>query len=80
MHYNFTDLDSIKKEIADGMFVESNLVHGNMYGTSRAALQSVEAATQICLLDIDIQVRCRIWPLKLFGHRARSPSAVRANN
>lgn len=56
VHYNFTDLEAIKQEIAAGMFVESNLVHGNMYGTSRAALQSVEAATQICLLDIDIQV------------------------
>lgn len=33
VHYNFTTVDSIKKEIADGMFIEYAEVHGKYYGT-----------------------------------------------
>lgn len=57
--YNFTTLDKMKKEVASGKFIESNLVHGNMYGTSLDAVRRVEAQSQICVLDIDIQgVHC----------------------
>ena len=33
VHYNFTTVDDIKKEIVDGKFVEYAEVHGNYYGT-----------------------------------------------
>ena len=33
IHYNFTTVDDIKKEIDDGKFVEYAEVHGNYYGT-----------------------------------------------
>ena len=33
IHYNFTTLDSIKKDIESGLFIEHAEVHGNYYGT-----------------------------------------------
>lgn len=33
MHYNFTTVEDIKKEIDAGKFVEYAEVHGNYYGT-----------------------------------------------
>jgi len=33
VHYNFTTVDDIKKEIDEGKFVEYAEVHGNYYGT-----------------------------------------------
>eukprot|EP00986_Skeletonema_menzelii_P002911 scaffold844_cov142-Skeletonema_menzelii.AAC.2 len=55
VHYNFTTVDAIKKEIEAGKFVEYAEVHGNYYGTSVAAVQTVQDQGKICLLDIDIQ-------------------------
>lgn len=55
VHYNFTTVDAIKKEIADGKFIEYAEVHGNYYGTSVAAVESVQSAGKICVLDIDVQ-------------------------
>lgn len=33
VHYNFTNVETIKKEIAEGKFIEHAEVHGNYYGT-----------------------------------------------
>ena len=55
VHYNFTTTDIIKKEIDDGKFVEYADVHGNYYGTSVAAVESVQKQGKICILDIDVQ-------------------------
>ena len=33
VHYNFTSVDEIKKDIDGGKFVEYAEVHGNYYGT-----------------------------------------------
>ena len=55
VHYNFTTVDAIKEEIEAGKFVEYAEVHGNYYGTSVAAVQTVQEQGKICLLDIDIQ-------------------------
>jgi guanylate kinase len=55
VHYNFTTVEAIQKEIADGMFVEYANVHGNYYGTSVAAVETVQSKGQICILDIDFQ-------------------------
>eukprot|EP00533_Pseudo-nitzschia_delicatissima_P006283 CAMPEP_0116099182 /NCGR_PEP_ID=MMETSP0327-20121206/11628_1 /TAXON_ID=44447 /ORGANISM="Pseudo-nitzschia delicatissima, Strain B596" /LENGTH=215 /DNA_ID=CAMNT_0003591035 /DNA_START=59 /DNA_END=706 /DNA_ORIENTATION=- len=54
-HYNFTSVETIKEEIAAGKFVEYAEVHGNYYGTSVAAVESVQKQNRICILDIDIQ-------------------------
>ena len=55
VHYNFTTVDQIKKEIDDGKFIEYANVHGNYYGTSVAAVESVSSCGKICILDIDVQ-------------------------
>jgi len=54
-HYNFTSVEKIKEEINDGKFVEYAEVHGNYYGTSIAAVETVQKQNRICILDIDIQ-------------------------
>lgn len=55
VHYNFTTVDQIKKDIKDGKFIEYAEVHGNYYGTSVQAVESVRSKGQICILDIDVQ-------------------------
>lgn len=37
------------------LFIEHANVHGNMYGTSKAAVEDVSDRHQICILDIDVQ-------------------------
>mmetsp|Transcript_5141 Transcript_5141/g.11219 ORF Transcript_5141/g.11219 Transcript_5141/m.11219 type:complete len:221 (+) Transcript_5141:191-853(+) len=54
-HYNFTTVDQMEKDIADGKFLEHANVHGNYYGTSIEAVASVQRAGKICVLDIDAQ-------------------------
>jgi guanylate kinase len=41
--------------IEAGEFIESADVHGNYYGTSKAAVTSVVGQHKICILDIDVQ-------------------------
>lgn len=55
VHYHFTDVDTMKREIDAGLFIESAAVHGNYYGTSRAAVEEVQREGKICVLDIDVQ-------------------------
>ena len=45
----------MKDAINEGKFVEYAEVHGNYYGTSIAAVESVQKQERICILDIDIQ-------------------------
>lgn len=33
VHYNFTTVEAMKKEIEEGKFIEHAEVHGNFYGT-----------------------------------------------
>mmetsp|Transcript_46120 Transcript_46120/g.147291 ORF Transcript_46120/g.147291 Transcript_46120/m.147291 type:complete len:686 (+) Transcript_46120:60-2117(+) len=54
--YHFVDLETMKREVEEtGKFLEHAHVHGNIYGTSKAAVEAVRASGQICLLDIDVQ-------------------------
>lgn len=41
--------------IDGGEFIEHAEFSGNMYGTSKAAVQAVQARNLICILDIDMQ-------------------------
>lgn len=41
--------------IEKGEFIENAEFSGNMYGTSKAAVQDVQAKNLICILDIDMQ-------------------------
>jgi guanylate kinase len=55
VHYFFTDQASMQPQVDASMFLEHALVHGNMYGTSLAAVASVSADGKHCVLDIDVQ-------------------------
>ncbi|CAM9356117.1 unnamed protein product [Scytosiphon promiscuus] len=54
-HYFFSEKPEMQAEIDDKKFIEHANVHGNLYGTSIAAVQNVTAAGKICILDIDVQ-------------------------
>jgi guanylate kinase len=53
--YHFTTVDAMLPMIENKEFLESANVHGNLYGTTFAAVQSVTNQGQICVLDIDVQ-------------------------
>ncbi|XP_063025693.1 guanylate kinase isoform X1 [Melospiza melodia melodia] len=53
--YHFVSREEMQKEIDAGEFIEHAEFSGNMYGTSKGAVQAVQAQNQICVLDIDIQ-------------------------
>ena len=55
VHYHFVSVEQIKQDIADGKFLEYAQVHGNYYGTSLEAVESVRREGKLCLLDIDVQ-------------------------
>jgi len=38
-----------------GLFLEHAHVHGNLYGTSLAAIAAVRDAGKVCILDLDVQ-------------------------
>ncbi|XP_075710868.1 guanylate kinase-like [Rhinoderma darwinii] len=50
--YHFVPREEMQRGIANGEFIENAVFSGNMYGTSKAAVQ---ARNQICILDIDMQ-------------------------
>eukprot|EP00931_Biecheleriopsis_adriatica_P122444 TRINITY_DN97430_c0_g1_i1.p1 TRINITY_DN97430_c0_g1~~TRINITY_DN97430_c0_g1_i1.p1 ORF type:complete len:662 (+),score=162.49 TRINITY_DN97430_c0_g1_i1:16-2001(+) len=54
--YHFVDEETMKKELQTrGKFIEHATVHGNIYGTSQAAVDAVQRTGKICILDIDVQ-------------------------
>lgn len=55
VHYYFTDTAAMAAQVEAGLFLEHAAVHGNMYGTSLAAVARVSAEGKHCVLDIDVQ-------------------------
>ncbi|XP_070582919.1 guanylate kinase [Erythrolamprus reginae] len=53
--YHFVTREEMQTEVDAGEFVEHASFSGNIYGTSKAAIQAVQAQNQICILDIDLQ-------------------------
>ncbi|XP_054104285.1 guanylate kinase isoform X10 [Callithrix jacchus] len=45
----------MQRDIAAGNFIEHAEFSGNLYGTSKAAVQAVQAMNRICVLDVDLQ-------------------------
>ena len=52
VNYFFTDRETMKKSIDDDEFIETAEFSGNMYGTSKSAVESVIQHGKICILDI----------------------------
>lgn len=55
VHYHFVTREEFQRLVAAGAFVEWAEVHGNLYGTSRAALDVVQERGDDVILDIDVQ-------------------------
>ena len=55
VHYNFCEKPDMEAAIERGEFIEYARVHGNIYGTSIKAVEAVQTAGKVCLLDIDVQ-------------------------
>lgn len=55
VHYHFVDRPTFLKLVEQGAFLEYAEVHGNLYGTSRAAVAPLLAQGHDVLLEIDYQ-------------------------
>ena len=53
--YHFLSPDEFERQLADGAFLESALVHGNRYGTRKADVERMLAGGFDVLLEIDWQ-------------------------
>ncbi|XP_035026929.1 guanylate kinase [Hippoglossus stenolepis] len=53
--YHYVTREIMQASIDKGDFMENAEFSGNMYGTSKAAVQDVQAKNLICILDIDMQ-------------------------
>merc|ERR1719203_1201444 len=53
--YHFSTHEVMEKGISEGKFIEHAHVHGNIYGTSKDAVDAVRNEGKICILDIDVQ-------------------------
>ncbi|XP_075877713.1 guanylate kinase isoform X4 [Nelusetta ayraudi] len=53
--YHYVTREAMQSGIDSGDFIEHAEFSGNMYGTSKAAVQAVQARNLICILDIDMQ-------------------------
>jgi len=53
--YHFRTKDEVQKEIDAGQFIEYAHVHGNIYGTSKRAVEAVQEQGKICIVEIDTQ-------------------------
>lgn len=54
-HYHFVSKDEMQKGIMKSNFLEHAEVHGNVYGTSKAAVDAILQSNRIPLLDIDVE-------------------------
>jgi guanylate kinase len=54
-HYHFVNRGVFERLVADGAFIEHAEVFGNLYGTSRSAVEPLLAAGRDVLLEIDWQ-------------------------
>ncbi|KAM8887626.1 guanylate kinase 1b isoform 1-T1 [Synchiropus picturatus] len=53
--YHFTTREAMQDAIEQGEFIENAEFSGNLYGTSKSAIEDVQAKNLICILDVDIQ-------------------------
>ncbi|OAD56106.1 Guanylate kinase [Eufriesea mexicana] len=54
-HYYFITKEKMQKQIEQNEFLETATFSGNMYGTSKYAIEEVQNTGKVCILDIDMQ-------------------------
>lgn len=55
LHYHFTNKIDMMAAVERGEFIETATFSGNMYGTSKQAVDDVRRTGKICVLDIEIE-------------------------
>ncbi|XP_059608588.1 guanylate kinase isoform X4 [Phlebotomus argentipes] len=55
IHYHFVSVEEMQGAIERRDFLETATFSGNMYGTSKRAVQSVQSMGKVCVLDIEIE-------------------------
>lgn len=53
--YHYVSKEEMVSGVSNGDFIESATYSGNMYGTSKKAVEDVQRQNKICILDIDTQ-------------------------
>uniref|UniRef100_A0A915JDX8 guanylate kinase n=1 Tax=Romanomermis culicivorax TaxID=13658 RepID=A0A915JDX8_ROMCU len=53
--YYFVDRDTMLKSIENNEFLEYAEFGGNLYGTSKKAVQDIQSFGKICILDVELQ-------------------------
>eukprot|EP00128_Syssomonas_multiformis_P018361 Colp12_sorted_trinity150504_noHs@6183 len=69
--YYFVTKEKMEKDIADRKFIESGSHNGNLYGTSRQAVQAVIESGRHCVLDVSYRAienltEANMFPIVLF--------------
>jgi guanylate kinase len=65
--YYFTTREKFEGLIKQGGFIEHAQFGSNLYGTSFKAVEAIEEAGKVCILDIEMEV-CYIFFLSLTSH------------
>lgn len=77
-HYHFVTKTTIEGMISRNEFLESCNVHGNIYGTSKAALADVTAQGKVGIIEMDVQgaqlLKTRQGPLNFHYMFVTAPS------
>ncbi|XP_063710016.1 guanylate kinase isoform X2 [Culicoides brevitarsis] len=55
VHYHFVSVEDMQHAIENGEFIETAVFSGNMYGTSKRAVENVQKQGKVCVLDIEIE-------------------------
>lgn len=55
VHYFYVSREELQRGIKAGEFLETAEFSGNLYGTSIAAVEQVQAKGKVCVLDIEIE-------------------------
>ncbi|XP_065570494.1 guanylate kinase-like isoform X2 [Artemia franciscana] len=66
--YYFTTKSEMERSISNGEFIEYAVFSGNMYGTSKMAVEKVQKLGKICVLDIERQGVIQIKKTDLNPH------------
>lgn len=51
VHYHFSERSKMEKDILSGKFLETASVHGNLYGTSIEAVETVTDSGRVIIVD-----------------------------
>lgn len=54
-HYHFSTKEKMTEMDQKGEFLELCNVHGNLYGTTIAALDAVKQSGKVCIIEVDVQ-------------------------